>query len=144
MKKTALLAMLMLVGTMAFATTNEISVSCFLKVQKDVTDLQRTTGTLLFQMDGQRYNVQTIAATTTNQFLSKGNVSVPGWAFLRCLSTNIADKVYITFDGGPTTSLVLEAKEPAMFRVAPDALVTNWTVSAGAGSVDFEFTVIED
>ena len=138
--------MLFFVGwaTIASATTNEIAVSVTLKAQKGVTDIDRRSGTLLVQMAGQRYNVQTLATTTTNQFLTKGSVVTPGWAFMRCLSTNAGQKVNITFDGGATTSMVLEAKEPALFRCSPSALITNWTVSAGAGSVDFEFTVIED
>lgn len=141
--KKAILAV-MLVAGIALATTNEISITTALRVKKDAIKLERSTGTVLLQMAGTKYNVQTISTTTTNQFLAKGGVGTPGWAYMRNLSTNIGDKVNITFDGGTTTSMVLEAQEPAIFRCAPAALVTNWTVSAGAGSVDFEFTVIED
>ena len=139
----ALIALLLMAG-IAHASTNEISVSTTLKVSKDATKITRQTGTILIQMAGNKFNSQVVSATTTNQFLTKGGVVTPGWAYMRNLSTNTAQSLSVTFDGGATTSIVLEAKEPALFRCAPDALITNWTVSASSGSVDFEFTVIED
>ena len=142
MKK--LIVALMMIAGIASASTNEISVSVLLKAKKNATDLTRQTGTLLLQMAGQRYNVQTVAATTTNAVLTKGSVGTPGWCYMRNLGTNGSPTVSITFDAGATTSIVLEAKEPALFRAAGGAIITNWTVSASSGSVDFEFTVIED
>jgi hypothetical protein len=136
--------MLVLMAQSVFATTNEIAVQALLKVNKGPVQINRTSGTVTIQMAGNKYNTQTISATTTNALLTKGNVGNAGWCYMRNLSTNAADRVNITFDAGSTTSLVLEASEPAIMRLHPSAIVTNFTVSSSAGSVDFEFTVIED
>jgi len=144
MKKTIAILALMVGVSSAWATTNEISVQVTLKVNKDAVQIDRASGTQLIQMSGKRYNTQTITTTTTNQALTKGSVQSAGWAYARNLSTNAADQVWLSFDNGTTTSLVFEAKEPALFRLAPAAVVSNFVVSANAGQVDFEFTVIED
>lgn len=141
--KRVIFALLLMAGV-ASASTNEITVSTLLKAKKDATDITRQTGTLLIQMAGNRYNVQTIAATTTNTVLSKGSVVSPGLCYMRNLSTNPTAQINITFDAGTTTSLVLKAEEPALFRASSAAIITNWTASANAGSVDFEFTVLEN
>lgn len=141
--KRLIVAMLLLAG-IAQATTNEITASVTLKVNKNATQLTRNTGTLQIQMSGNKFNSQNITATTTNQYLAKGGVGTPGWAYMRNLSTNLIKEVNVSFDGGTTTSMVFKAKEPAVFRVSSSALVTNWTVSANSGTCDFEFTVIED
>ena len=128
----------------ASASTNEITVSTTLKVAKDAVALERKSGTKLIQMAGKRYNIQTVAATTTNALLTKGSVSSAGWCYMRNLGTNGSPSVTITFDIGVTEAMVLEAGEPACFRLAPAAVVTNFTVKSSSGTVDFEFTVIED
>lgn len=135
---------IVLMASSAFATTNEISVSTILKVSKDAVQISRTSGTKLIQFIGSRWNTQTIALTTTNQALTKGSVGNAGWCYMRNLGTNGSPSAYITFDSGVTTGIVVEAGEPALFRLAPNAVVTNFTAGASSGTVDFEFTVIED
>ena len=135
---------LVLMAGIAQATTNEITVSTTLKVSKDAVQLQRQSGTKLIQMAGKRYNIQTITATTSNQNLTKGSVGSCGWAYMRNLGTNGSPNVIITLDNGTTEAMLLEPGEPALLRLAPAAVVSNFTVKASATSVDFEFTVIED
>lgn len=144
MKKAMIIMAVLGVACIAYATTNEITVQTFLKVNKDAVQLQRSTGTLLIQMAGTRYSTYVLTLTTTNQFLSKGNVANAGWCYMRNLSTNPTHQANITFDGGTTTSLVLKAEEPALFRLAPGALVTNFTAAASSSSFDFEITVTEN
>ena len=143
MRKYIILLLVALVAVIAIAE-NEISTSITLKVKKDAISITRQTGTTLIDMAGTRYNVQTINASTNNTRLSKGAVVTPGWAYMRNLSTNETEKVFISFDSGTTTSLVFEAEEAGTFRVAPDAIITNFMVATTNGTCDFEFTVIED
>ena len=138
------IAVALMAAGILHASTNEITVNALLRIQKDAIQLERNSKSLLFQMEGSKYNIQTITATTTNQNLTKGSVGNCGWAYMRCLSTNEGAKVYTSYDNGTTTSHVCEAREPALFRLAPDAVVSNFTVKADSGTVDFEFTVIED
>lgn len=142
--KLAVIAVAFCIAKPAEATTNEITVQSYLKVNKDAVQLDRSSGTLSIQMAGKRWNTQIITCTTTNQLMTKGSVDQCGWAYWRNLSTNIADEIHITLDAGSTTSIVLQAREPALFRLAPGATVTNFTAAANAGSVDFENTIIED
>jgi len=138
------IAAILLMAGMAHATTNEITVSTLLRVNKDAVQLQRQSGTTLIQMAGKRFNIQTITATTTNQFLTKGSVGSCGYAYMRNLGTNGAPSVTLTLDSGTTEAMVLKPGEPALLRLAPAAVVSNFTVKASATTVDFEFTVIED
>jgi len=144
MKKTiSILATLTILTSLAWAA-NEISIQTLLKVSKDAVQLQRTSGTLLVDMTGSKYSTFVITLTTTNQFLTKGNVGDSGWCYMRNLETNTAAVANISMDGGTTTSMVLRASEPALFRLAPGALVTNFTGSATTGTVNFEITVVEN
>jgi len=138
------IALFLLIAGVATASTNEITVSTTVKVNKDAVQITRQSGSLLVQMAGKRYNTQTISLTTTNQFLTKGSVQSAGWCYMRNLETNATAQANISFDGGATTTMVFKAKEPALFRLNPDALVSNFTGAASSGSVDFEITVIED
>jgi len=139
-----LIVALALISGMAHASTNEITVATTLKVSKDAVQLQRQSGTTQIQMAGKRYNIQTLTCTTTNQALTKGSVSSAGWCYMRNLGTNGSPTVNITFDAGVTTGMVLKAGEPALLRLAPAVVVSDFTAAASSDSVDFEFTVIED
>ena len=135
----------MLLAGIAAATTNEITSSITLKVNKNATQLDRRTGNVQIQMAGTRYNIQTGQAGTAPTFLEKGSVGTPGICYMRNLATNLSgETVGFTFDGGTTTNILLEAGEAATFRIAPAALVTNWTAGTTSGNCDFEFTVVED
>lgn len=134
---------LMLIAAAAIAA-NEITVSTTLKVDKDALKLQRNTGTVQADLTGTRANVQMLTATPTNQTLSKGTLGNVGMFYMRNLSTNAAEKVFITFDNGSTTSHVLLAEEPLVGRLAPGAVVTEFTVATTNGTCDVEFTVIEE
>ena len=138
-----IIALILLAG-IVHATTNEITSSITLKVSKNATQLDRRSGNVQIQMVGNLVNIQTGQASTTPTFLEKGAVGTPGICYIRNLSTNTAEKVGITFDGGATTNILLEAEEAGTFRVEPSALVTNWTAGTLTGTCNFEFTVIED
>lgn len=141
--KKYIIALLLMAGV-AQATTNEISTSITLKVNKNATQITRNTGTILIQMAGNLVNVQSGQASTTPTNLTKGGVTTPGWVYIRNLSTNAAEKIGFSFDGGTTTNLLLEAEEAGVFRADPGAAITNWTVGTSTGTCNFEFTLIED
>lgn len=139
-----IIAAALVLGSIAEATTNEITLQALLRVRKGAVNLERNSGQIQFQFAGTKYNIQTITCTTTKQNLTKGSVGTCGWAYMRNIATNGSPAISITFDGGTTTSLVLEAQEPALFRIAPNAVVSNFTAATTTGTADLEFTIFED
>jgi len=143
--KKALVSVALLLGIVGIIIAdNEISIQTLLKVNKGAAQVSRSTGTLLIDMTGARYNTQVITCTTNNQALSKGGVVNAGYTYWRNLATGATDVVNVSFDAGVTTSMTLKAKETALFRIPTGAVVTDFYVSCVTNTVDLEFTVIED
>ena len=141
MKK--LIIVLMLVAGMVYGSTNEIQTQVYLTVSKNALQISRVPDSLTVQMAGTKFNSQIIAATTTNQALTKGSVANMGWCYLQNLSTNTS--VYFSvLETGFTTNMLLKAREFALFRFAPAFSITNMYVSTASGTADVENTIIED
>ncbi len=133
-------------SSVCLATTNEITVTESIKINKDSVQLSRSSGTKLIQFAGHRYNTQVIALTTNWQSLAKGSVATNGWCYMLNLGTgtNALTQANISFDGGTTPAISLKSGEPALFRMSTSAVVTNIKAKASVDTTDFEFTLIED
>jgi hypothetical protein len=142
MKK--LIIMLACIGfaVIGYATTNEITVSSSLKVNKNSTELSKSALNQLVQMAGTRFYSATITATTTNQALSKGNVGNLGWCYWRNCSTN--KTLYMSTGNGASTNFCLLPGEAGVFRLAPSCVITTIQVSASSGAADLDLTVVEE
>lgn len=142
MKKLIYSIVILLMAGIAVATTNEIVVVSSLKVNKNSTEINKTSGQQLIQMAGNRFYSSVYSLTTTNQSMAKGAIANLGWTYIRNLSTN--NTIAISFDSCATTNMHLLPSEAAVFRLAPSFQVTNIHAAVSTGGVaDLEFTVVE-
>lgn len=132
---------LILIASVAAATTNEITANIDLQVSKNSLQLQKNSGSQIIQMAGTRFYSAVYALTTTNQPMSKGAVGSLGWCYARNFSTN--KTVYLSFDVGATTNMMFLPSEAVIFRLADTFQVTNIHAAVTSGTADFEFTIIE-
>jgi hypothetical protein len=129
-------------ASVVYGTTNEITVTCNLRVKKNSAEITKTSGNQLIQMAGTKFFSTVYTATSTNQPVSKGNVDNLGWCYMRNLSTN--NSVYISFDVGATTNMMLKFAEAALFRLNTSFEMTNVHIRTTSGVCDMELTIVEN
>jgi hypothetical protein len=117
---------------------NEATVTTSLQFAKGSVNLTLSDAASTFDVTGTRYvrGVQDVG--TVEEALDMGDLTDPGWCYMRNLDTSNFVLVYAA--NGETNFMKLKAGEHACFRL----VATAPSVKADTANVDLEYMIVQD
>ncbi|KKL17323.1 hypothetical protein LCGC14_2486730 [marine sediment metagenome] len=117
---------------------NEATVTTSLQFAKGSVNLTLSDAASTFDVTGTRYIRGVQEVGTSEEALDMGDLTDPGWCYMRNLDTSNFVEVYAAT--AETAFMKLKAGEHCCFRL----VATAPFVKADTGSIDLEYMIVQD